>query len=522
MLLSESNRLVLLPGKDLTRLTNILGAQLVRPFKDYSVVPHRVETSMILRNLGYDVPAPILHYYDWPIRRPHTPFLHQKVTAAFLSTHKRAFCLNDMGTGKTLSAYWAADFLMREGSIRRVGVVSPLSTLERVHGDTIWQNFNGDHHRTFAVLHGARATRERLLEHDFDFYIINHDGVETVARALKERTDIDLWIIDEGAVYRNGSTNRWKAMHSLIKPESWVWELTGAPTPNEPPDAYAQVKLVRPEALERYRSLRAFKMATMDQINMFRWEPKPNAMQTVYSVMQPSIRYSRDECLDLPECTTTTLDVPMTDAQRQAYTSMLKSLVAEVNGGTVTALNEAIKVMRLIQVSSGVVYDQAGVHQHLDCAPRLTALKEIIEEAPGKVIVFVPYKGNITFLESRLVKSWSTATVSGDTAKGRRDEIFKAFQGAKEPHVLVAHPACMAHGLTLTEAATVVWWAPTDSNEDYEQANDRINRIGQRRAMSIIHLAGSAAERKRYRQLEKKQKLQGILLELIEESKRAA
>jgi SNF2 family DNA or RNA helicase len=510
---------VLLPGTELRRLTNILGVKLVLAFKDYAVVPHRTTTTMILRNLGYDVPAPIYTRYDFPIRRPHVPMDHQKITAAHLSLNRRDFCLNQMGTGKTMSAYWAADYLMREGDIRRVLVAAPLSTLEPVHAAAIYQNFVGEHQRTFTVLHGTRQTRERLLEHDFDFYIINHDGLEVVEQALAKRKDIDLLILDEGAVYRNASTNRWKALQRFIKPAMWVWELSGAPTPNEPTDAYAQVKLVKPENLDRYRSMRAFKQATMDQINMFRWEPKEDAMETVYSVMQPSIRFSRDECVDLPACTTTTLDVAMTAPQQQAYKSMLKSLVAEVNGGTVTALNEAVKVMRLIQVSSGVVYDQHGVHQHMDCAPRLTILQEIIDEAPAKVIVYVPYKGNITFLGEKL-RHYSVATVSGDTPKKQRDDIFKAFQNDKTPRLLIAHPACMAHGLTLTEAATVVWWAPTDSNEDYEQANDRINRIGQRNSMAIIHLAGSAAERKRYKQLERKQKLQGILLELVEEAKR--
>ena len=31
-------------------------------------MPYGVEESIVLKNMGFSVPAPILHYYDWPAR----------------------------------------------------------------------------------------------------------------------------------------------------------------------------------------------------------------------------------------------------------------------------------------------------------------------------------------------------------------------------------------------------------------------------------------------------------------------
>ena len=135
------------------------------------VTPHRLDEVRVLRNLGIKAPSPILHYYDWPGR--YTPYEHQRQTAAFLTLHQRGLVLNEIGTGKTQSALWAADYLIKTRQVQKVLIMSPLSTLERVWGDGI---FTGLIHRKFVVLHGTAERRLKLLKQDVDFYIINHDG----------------------------------------------------------------------------------------------------------------------------------------------------------------------------------------------------------------------------------------------------------------------------------------------------------------------------------------------------------
>jgi SNF2 family DNA or RNA helicase len=75
----------------------------------------------------------------------------------------------------------------------------------------------------------------------------------------------------------------------------------------------------------------------------------------------------------------------------------------------------------------------------------------------------------------------------------------------------------MSHGLTLTKATTIVWFAPIHSNDVYVQANARVRRPGQTKTTVIAHIAGSGIEQKIYKRLEKKEALQGSLLEIIKE-----
>jgi SNF2 family DNA or RNA helicase len=73
----------------------------------------------------------------------------------------------------------------------------------------------------------------------------------------------------------------------------------------------------------------------------------------------------------------------------------------------------------------------------------------------------------------------------------------------------------MSHGLTLTEANTIVWYAPEWSNDTYNQANARISRPGQKNSQHIIHISGSEIERKIYARLRDRSKMQGVLLDAV-------
>lgn len=482
------------------------------------VAPHRLDEVRVLNNMGIRAPSPIMHYYDWPGR--FTPFDHQKETAAFLTLNKRGLVLNDIGTGKTQSALWAADYLIKTKQVKKVLILSPLSTLERVWGDGIFLGFPN---RRFVVMHGTAERRRRLLKEDVDFYIINHDGFSIIADDIIDM--FDLVIIDEAAVLRNPSTQRFKQFRKWIakNPDTRLWLMTGTPTPNDPTDAWALAKLVdSPNCTQTYT---AFRDQVMTKIGQWKFVPRPDSAEVVSNILQPSVRYTRDECFDLPETIIQTRQVSLTPEQDKYYKTMLKDLIVDVTkarllGGTISAVNEAVKVQKLVQIACGVAYGDDGQNIELDASPRVKLVKELIEEVGEKVIVFVPLTGTLHMLERELSKHWTVGVVNGEVSSTKRDVIFKDFQDSKDPHVLIAHPGTMAHGLTLTTASTIIWYGPVNSNETYVQANGRIERIGKNKTSNLIHIEATALERKMYDRLRNKQSLQGLLLDLIQEQTR--
>lgn len=517
MLIRKDKRAVIFKLRDPSKITTVVPTAKVVMHKGQKLVavPHRPDETRVLHQLGFDkVPDPLPVYYGFSGGR--TPFAAQVDTARFASMNSRCFILNSMGLGKTLTVLWAYDYVRSVRQVRRVLVVCPLSTMERTWADEVFKNFP---HLTTAVLYGSAERRRKLLAQDADIYVINTDGLKTIEKDLAAREDIDLIILDEVALYRNQGTERWKVADRVCNKQvpRRVWGLTGSPIPNAPTDAYAQCKLVVPTSPDVPKYFSKFRDLVMRQISQFKWVPREDALETVRRMMQPSIRYSLDDVLDLPEQIHTMRDVQLSPEQTKAYKEMLSQLVAEYAGGQIMAVNEAVKQSKLVQIACGVAYDKAGDQVVIPAPQRIELVRELIEESEGKVIVFVPLTGALEHLRDDLAKDHDVEVIHGGTPKAERDRIFHAFQNTPMVNVLVANPATMSHGLTLTAATTIVWFAPINSNEVYTQACARVRRPGQKRATVIAHIAATEIERRMYRRLENKESTQNLLLDMMKE-----
>lgn len=495
-------------------------------------VPVDLRSFQVLRLLGMPVPNLLdIAGYDWPMQPGRQPYAHQKYMASFHALHPKSFNLSEMGTGKTLAALWAADYLMKQGVVHKCLILSPLSTLRRVWDDEIFRGFCGK--RTAGILYGDRHDRLRALSGNADFYIINHDGLGvgskrgrrgielgSLASEIGARRDIDLVIVDEASAYKDSTTQRTKILRQVIQDKPYVWLLSGTPTPNSPVDAFSLARLAGNLQSE---SLRSFTDRTMYKVSMFKWLPKASSSETVRRALSPAVRFSREECIDLPECVVETRDVDLSPTQEKAYKELKRDLQVVLGAGkTVTAVNEASLRIKLLQITSGAVYGLNREVHKTDAAPRLAVLREVIDEAGAKIIVFASFTSVVDMLASQLREIYggdAVAKVYGGTGQAARSEIFRRFESDVFPRIIVADPGTMSHGLTLVAANTIVWWSPTDRLETYQQANARINRPGQIRKMLIVQMAGTKIEHEIYKRLGEKASLQGVILKLAEEGR---
>lgn len=467
------------------------------------------DEARLLRNLKIrNVPSPILRSYQWP--GIYTPFDHQKTTAAFLAGHARCFCLSDAGTGKTSAAAWAADYLMNVRQIKRVLVVCPVSIM-----DTAWKSdlFRTVMHRTVGIAIGSRESRRRIIHGDYEFVIINFDGVKVVNEDL-EKAAFDLIIVDECNAVQNVMTDRWKSLAKLIKPNTRLWMMTGTPAAQSPVHAYGLAKLVNPSAVPRFFG--AFRDMVMYKATQFKWLPKADAAETVYKVLQPAIRFTKEECLDLPDLLYTTREIPLTKQQLHYYEIIRKNLIAQAAGVEITAVNAATLLGKLLQVSAGSVYGAEREVIEFDISNRLSELMDVIEGTKQKVIVFVPFRHVLERLERDLTdKGLSVVAIHGGVASTTRADYIRRFQTETDPRVILLQPQAAAHGITLTQADTVVWWSPVPSAELYMQGNARAHRAGQKHPVTVVRLQGSSVERRIYGLLDGKLDLHQGLVDLF-------
>jgi len=187
-------------------------------------------------------------------------------------------------------------------------------------------------------------------------------------------------------------------------------------------------------------------------------------------------------------------------------------------GEQVTAANAAVNMNKLLQISCGAVYTDKGESLEFDIKHRYKVLREVIDESSKKVLIFVPFKHVIDMLVEKLASDGITAEIiRGDVSAPKRTEIFKRFQTAEDPKVLVIQPQAAAHGVTLTAANTVVWWGPTSSLETYAQANARVHRSGQDHKCTVVQLQGSDIEKHVYRMLDNNINIHTKIIDLYNE-----
>lgn len=502
------NKALLLKVREPQRITTIIPKSKMLDSGEV-LVKWGLEEAQVLKNLQIkNVPSPIEAHYEWT--GIYKPFAHQKETASFLTLHRRAFCFNEQGTGKTSSVIWAADYLMNIGAVKRVLVLCPLSIMS-----SAWEAdlFKFAMHRTCAIAHSySKDKRIQAIKSEAEFVIINFDGVEIVQEAIKE-ANFDLIVVDEANAYKNVGTKRWKIFNSLLRPDMWVWMLTGTPASQSPTDAYGLAKIINPSGVPKFFG--AFRDQVMQKITTFKWIPKPTSENTVHEALQPAIRFTKEECLDLPDMTYVMRDVPLTSQQTKYYENIRKHMMTVAAGEEITTVNAAANLNKLLQLSCGAVYSDSGEVVAFDAKSRMSALLEVIEEASHKVIVFVPFRHAIEIIAEELKSNnIPCEVIHGGVPVNKRTDIFNKFQTEKNPQVLVIQPSAAAHGVTLHAANVVVWWGPITSIETYLQANARVHRAGQRNPCTVVHLQGSPVEKRIYKMLSEKVDIHNRLIDL--------
>ena len=467
-----------------------------------------LEEAQVLRKLNLkNVPSPIERDYKWP--GLHKPMAHQIETTSFLTLHKRAFCFNEQGTGKTASAIWASDYLLERKIIRRVLVVCPLSIMQ-----SAWQAdlFKFALHRTVNVAYGDRNKRKEIINTLSDYVIINFDGLEIVKDEIKNG-GFDLIIIDEANAYKNSKTKRFKAMKEVMTHNTWMWMMTGTPAAQSPLDAFGLAKMCVPDTAPMLFG--GFRDTVMQQLTRFKWVPRPSAEATVHKMLQPAIRFTKKECLDLPDVTHVSRFAPLSPQQTKYYKQLKKDMMIEAAGEEVSAVNAASNLTKLLQISCGAVYTDTGNVVEFDVSNRLSAILEVIEEATHKVLIFVPFTHTLNMLKEYLTKNGITAEIiDGSVNVNRRTDTFKRFQEQQDPKVLLIQPQAAAHGVTLTAANVVIWYAPVTSIESYLQANARVHRQGQKNPVTVVHIEGSPVETKLYAMLQSKLDFHSRIIDL--------
>ena len=469
-----------------------------------TLVPLSFEVWRELRLAGHECPHPILHGYHWP--GIWTPRDNQRSTAAFLASHLRAVCLNGMRTGKTYSTLWAADYLMRQRVIKTVLIVAPKSTLEivwerallQMHGNSV----------SWCILNGTRDRKREDCARARQYTIVNPESLHLLVGHIKP----DLVVVDEATSMKNPQTRQWKALSKIVGDDLPLWLLTATPTQHSPEDAFGLIRLLSPS----YMSAQRWRGMTMQQVSKFKWVPRREAEEVVAQYLRPSIRYTLDDCGDVPTVQKEYLPVAQTPEQERLCKSLVEQAIADVESGErITAVNAGALLSKVLQVQGGGVYvEREGERATLavDAEPMYQAIEEYVAEADTPVIVFAPFRAVAKAVSERL----KCPLFWGDTKQDERRQLCDEFQAGKHD-AMVAVADTMSHGLTLNRARYILWVLPPFKAETYAQANGRVLEADSSKRIVITHLVPSQVAKSRYDALESRARLQDTVLELLQQ-----
>lgn len=465
----------------------------------------------LLTTQGIQCPSPIFVKYDFPTPPNWNVFMHQYRIADFASRNKRAYILAGMGSGKTSSALWATDYMRSMGIIKSVLIICPLSVMTDAWMNSVPALFCG--RRTILPLHGSKKVE--AMYKDADYHVINFDGLRLMQKHLLKKK-WDVIIVDESVMVKNAKAERSKVVKQLIKKADFAWLMTGKPTPQSPIDAHGQLFVMDKysHGVGWWRELTQLKVSEFKYINRDGWQ------NTVHQFMQPAIRVETRDCIDLPPLVRTQRHVELTPAQRKAIEVLKTERIMNVEGEQVLAENEGVLRSKLLQIACGAVRssnDDAVVE--FKPTGRLQVVLECVEQSESKVIVFAPFRAVVDMIAKFLrEKGYRVGVVNGSVTPNARQTMFDSMQSDDEDslQVLVAIPHAMSHGVTLTNASTMVWFSPIDSNDVYRQAIARMERAGQKRNMVVVEIWGSPIEKTMYDILNLRDDQQQEFLELYE------
>jgi len=445
-------------------------------------------------------------------------FEHQVKSIKKFQTCPRGLDFSDPGTGKTRVQIdlFAARRAAGGGCAL---IIAPKSLLE-----SAWVNDFKKFapHLTLSVAY-ANNRAERFNE-KADVYITNTDATRWLAK--QKRTAFrafDSIIVDEISYFKHHTSQRSKALKKIVPSFTYRYGLTGTPDANTILDLWHPVYLIDDgerlgKSFFAFRNSVCTSIQVGPKVQMIKWQDKPGAAAAIADILADiSVRYTLEECHDIPQNHMYTIPYTLSSKQRVVYNHMQDYALLEVSEGKViNAVNAAALITKLLQISSGAVYDEQSHSVFIEDG-RYQLITDLVA-ARNHSLVFFNWKHQATALKKAFEKAGiSYCLFDGNTSAQQRNEYVNEFQQGRY-RVCLAHPQTAAHGLTLTRATTTIWASPTYNLEHFLQGNRRIYRAGQKQKTETILIeAKDTIEAEVYAKLRDKDAKQLTFLRILRE-----
>lgn len=440
------------------------------------------------------------------------PYPHQAAGINWIIERPACALLWGMGTGKTVTTLTAVDLLLHDClEDGPVLVIAPKRVAENTWSKETAKWAHLRHLRISRVMGTAKQRQDALLT-KADIYVINRENVVWLVEQVGKKWPFPIVVIDELSSFKSAQAKRWKALRKVRGRIRRLIGLTGTPRPNGLEDLWPEVYLLD-QGARLGRTLGAFRARYLvpEKMNghiVYSYRPREGAEAEVYDRLADCcMSIKKDDVLSLPGqiYEDIVLETPPPILKKYKQFERDKVLECLNEDGEIVAGSEAALTGKLLQFANGAIYDLDGEVHHIHDV-KLDALEELIEEAGGdNVLVLYAYKHDADRIRERI--KCRALDTEADIDAWNRGEI----------PVALAHPASIGHGLNLQDGGHItIWFGLSWSLELYEQANERLNRPGQKNVCRVYHLIMKGTHDERVlKSLQKKEKGQAAAIEAL-------
>ena len=405
--------------------------------------------------------------------------LHQYQNRAveFIKEKKRCALFLGVGLGKSITSLTAISDLIEDFAFCRVLIIAPLRVCNSVWVQEAqkWEHTLG---LKVNICTGSVKERKNSLDSEADIYIINRENVKWLVDNYQRIWKWQALFIDESSSFKSHSSQRFKALKSVLHLTEYMVLLTATPASNGYMDLWSQIYLIDKGAALG-KNITAYRNRFFSKFG-FKYTINKGAKDIIQDLIKDfTLSMTAEDYLELPECISLYNSEEFNKKLYSQYKSFADSLVLEYEEDAITAMNTAVLTNKLMQFANGAIYDEDKQARHIHDL-KIEMLKDIKEENQDEpLLVAYTFKSDLI----RLVKAFPDAVVLDKDSK----TIDKWNKG--KISMLLAHPASAGHGLNLQKGGSIiVWFGLTHSLELYEQFNGRLNRQGQTKPVRIIHL----------------------------------
>lgn len=433
-----------------------------------------------LRKQGFDV-EDLSKFYDFP-GEYEQPRDCQREMVKYGLRYKRYFNLSEMRVGKTAATIWVIDLRMQYYGLEKVIIVAPLTTI-----DDTWRTELFGIIPHVPVYYGTKSNDhlvKAVQENKHDIYVINPAKLQKqyVIDALL-KLNPGLIVVDEMMEFKASTTSQYEGLEQFFFPENGgksrgFIPLSGTLGSQELTDVWTSARFINAETPSQFSH---FKNKVMYQpepkFERYRWDVREGAEEYVASLLQPSVRFRTDDINDMPKHEGMSVRAGMGAAQKRMFKEMKTEMITEDRGKVVTAANAAVKLWKLLQIASGVVYSEDSAPVLCGAPGKLKELSRLIRDTPHKTVIMSGWTCQQQYIMDHLSKDYKVDLINGKVKSRARKAAIDRFQEG-DTDVLVCHPKTTKHGIKLHAGSLLIWFGPRTSTEEFVQGSARIRGPG--------------------------------------------